>query len=261
MDSFRIAFAGDRDIAVDVLGFLLAQGAQPRALLVPDAGRASHDQELLGLCPFLGSERILRGTRFRRPGGIALLHRLGLDLIVAVHFPYVIPENVLSIPRIGVLNLHPAYLPYNRGWHTPTWALLEGTPIGATLHFMDAGVDTGDIVHQKALQVSGGDTAHSLYQRLKQLELEVFRSSWPQVAAGVFQKTPQDPAAGSVHARAELFSTPIQRIDLDEQVRAGDLVLRLRALTTNRLDEAAYYEMDGKRYRIQVVIHEEQCQD
>ncbi len=257
MSDLRIAFAGDRDVAGWVLEFMLSEQVHPLALLVPEATRASHADELVALCSFLEPHKVLWGRQFRQPEGLALLRQLDLDYIIGVHFPYIIPEEVLSIPRIGVLNLHPAYLPYNRGWHTPSWALLEETPIGVTLHFMDSGIDTGDIIHQKRMDVSPGDTANALYQRLKRLEFEVFKEAWQDLASGSYRRLPQDPAEGTAHTRRDLFAEHIQRIDVDESVRAGDLMRRLRALTTNRVEEAAYYEVDGKRYRVQVLIHEE----
>jgi methionyl-tRNA formyltransferase len=255
--SLRFAFAGDRDIAVRVLDHLLACGARPLALLVSDPGRASHAEELISRCAHLDPAMVFRGREFREAGCISALRELDLDLILAIHFPYLVPEEVLEIPRIGILNLHPAYLPYNRGWHTPSWAILEETPIGATLHFMDRGVDSGDIVHQQRLAVTPGDTANTLYTRLKDLEFEVFREAWPLLASGKHSRTAQPPDAGTSHRRADLFDPAVQRIDPDETVRAEELLRRLRALTTNRTDEAAYYEMNGTRYRIQVTIHEE----
>lgn len=252
----RIAFGGDRDIAVWVLGYLLDQGVQPLALLLPDARAASHADQLADLCPFLGEVEKLRGSRFGEPEGLALLRRLDLDYIICVHFPHVLPQQVLSIPRIGAVNLHPAFLPYNRGWHTVSWALLEGTPIGATLHLMDQGVDAGDIIHQRRMEVSPADTADMLYGRLKQLELEVFKEAWPALASGSFQRVRQSPEEGTAHRQAELVSDDVARIDLDESVRAGDLIRRLRALTTDRIEEAAYYEVDGRHYRIQVRVQE-----
>jgi methionyl-tRNA formyltransferase len=253
----RIAFAGDRDIALKVLDYLLAQGIQPKALMLTASSRASHADELRARCAFLEDEYILWGSQFRQPEGQALLRSLNLDFVLGIHFPYIVPAEVLEIPRIGVLNLHPAFLPYNRGWHTPSWAILEDTPIGATLHFMDTGVDTGDIVHQKQLSISPGDTAHTLYRKLKLLEFEVFQEAWPQIVSGAYQRQVQDPSAGTTHRRQELFEPLIQKIDLAQSVEAGELLRRLRALTTNRIDEAAYYEVNGRRYRVQLVITEE----
>jgi len=51
-----------------------------------------------------------------------------------------------------------------------------------------------------------------------------------------------------------LFDPKIQKINLEERVRAGDLIRRLRALTTSKLNEAAYFELNGKRWRVQIKI-------
>lgn len=257
----RIGFAGDRQIAVDVLRYLSDVHIAPEALMVSSHDRASHADELIALCPDLPPGHVVRGGEFRQPAGIALLRGLDLDLLVAIHFPYIVPPEVLSIPRLGVLNLHPAYLPYNRGWHTPSWAILEGTPAGATLHFMDEGLDTGDIVHRQELDVRPGDTADSLYQRVLALELEVFRAAWPRIMDGTYQRTTQDPGAGTVHSRNDLFRPEVQRIDLDRPVEAGELLRRLRALSTNRPEEAAYYEAGRTRYHIHLTITEQPMDD
>ncbi|MCL4263425.1 MAG: hypothetical protein KJ069_09425 [Anaerolineae bacterium] len=257
MSNLRIGFAGDRDIAVWVLTYLLQQGVRPEILLLSEAGQASHGRQLRKLCPFLPDDQVWHGPEFREPDRIAFLRQLELDYLIGIHFPYLIPEEILAIPRLGVLNLHPAYLPYNRGWHTPSWAILEQTPIGATLHFMAAGIDTGDIIHRQQLAVSPADTADTLYYRLKQLELEVFKAAWPTIVNGNYQRLPQRAEEGSTHKRKALFSAQIQHIALEEQVTAAHLIRRLRALTTNQWAEAAYYEVDGKRYRIQVAIQEE----
>lgn len=253
----RYAFAGDRDIAVRVLDFLLDRGRPPAALLVSGPERASHDAELVSRVPALPPSLVLRGDEFRTDAGQETLRSLELDYIIGIHFPYIVPPAVLRLPRLGVLNLHPAYLPYNRGWHTASWAILEGTPIGATLHFMDEGVDTGDIVHQRQLAVEPGDTADILYRRVKQLELEVFREAWPSLEIGAAPRVPQPAGEGRAHSRPDLLRPEVRRIDCAATVRAGDLLRRLRALTTSDPAEAAYFEEDGARYRVRVSIERE----
>ncbi|MEX1124457.1 MAG: formyltransferase family protein, partial [Acidimicrobiia bacterium] len=199
-------------------------------------------------------DRVLVGGQFRESGGIDLLRSLDLDYIVGVHFPYIVPETVLEIPRVGVINLHPALLPHNRGWHTPSWGILDETPIGATLHFMDSGLDTGDIVAQAGLEIRPEDTAHTLYGRLLELEVELFRSAWPMLASGDPPRQTQSPEEGSNHNRADLASDSIRRLDLKATAPVKDILRRLRALTTNHVEEAAYFEMNGRRYRVQVSI-------
>jgi methionyl-tRNA formyltransferase len=256
----KIAFAGDRDIAVWVLDYLIDQGTRPLALMVSDTNEASHADELIQRCQFLDNELIFKGKAFRSPENESKLRSLDLDYIVSIHFPYLYPPHVLSIPRVGVLNLHPAFLPYNRGWHTPSWAILDKTPVGATLHFMDESVDTGDIVHQKRVEPSPVDTAHTLYGRLKEMEFEVFKEAWPQIVANTYTRRVQLRNEGTAHKRQDLFSEAVQKLPLDATMTVESVLCLLKALTTNNLCEAAYYEANGQRYRVQVMIRQEEIE-
>jgi len=249
----RIAFAGDRDIAVAVLDVMHARGAEPTALLLPSDDRASHAAALRRRCAHLSDDVIFTGRSFRSDAGLARLHRCNLDYLLCIHFPHYIPPSVLDLPAECALNLHPAYLPYGRGWHTPSWAILDDVPFGATLHVMTEEIDAGPIVHQKHLPVRPDDTADSLYRRVKHLERVVFEEAWPSIQNRTLSPTPQ-PSGGTQHCKDELMQPAVQRLDRDQSVRTGDLVDRLRALTTDRLEEAAYFERDGKRYRLQLRI-------
>jgi len=246
----RIVFGGDRDISVRVLRFLLKGNFRPLALLVADEKKATHAGELVKLCPHLDNSRLLSGAEFRREAGIKLLKDLAPDYIICVHFPYVFPPEVLSIPKYGALNLHPAYLPWNRGWHTPTWAIWEEMPYGATLHFMNEEVDTGDIVYQKRMRVRPNDTADSLYRRGLKLEYEAFKEAWPSIVNGTYTRKPQTSNEGSYHRKEDIKS--IQRLDLRAVSKTEDVIRRLRALTTSDIEEAAYFEVKGKKYRMQI---------
>ena len=252
----RVAFAGDRQIAVDVLSFLVAEGVRPVALLLSSEAKASHAHELLERWE-RPQELVFRGTAFRTPEAVERLRRLDLDYLVSVHFPYLVPAAVLALPRYGAVNLHPALLPYNRGWHTPTWAILDGTPAGATLHFMDEGVDSGDIVHQREVAVRPDDTADSLYQRVLAAEVDVFREAWPSLARREPPRRPQSEGSGTVHTRQDLFSPEVQELRLDDRRPVRAVLKQLRALTTPSRAEASYFQEDGRRYRVRVEITEE----
>ncbi|HLF61331.1 MAG TPA: formyltransferase family protein, partial [Acidimicrobiia bacterium] len=134
------------------------------------------------------------------------------------------------------------------------WAILEGTPIGATLHFMDSGLDTGDIVAQAELEIRPGDTAHTLYRRLLGLEVDLFKTAWQLLASGSPPRRSQSPDEGSSHNRADLAVDSIRRLELEQAVPVRDVLRKLRALTTSDVEEAAYFEQDGRRYRVQITI-------
>jgi methionyl-tRNA formyltransferase len=253
-EDLRFIYAGDRRISVDILEFLLSQGARPQALMVPDDTLASHSAELIALCTHLGKDHIWRGKSFQEPHNVERMRNLAPQYIFGIHFPLIIPRVVLNLPTVGVLNLHPAFLPYNRGWHNSAWALLENTPYGGTLHFMNEGVDTGDIVHQKRVTVMPDDTGNSLYQKALRTEVETFIEAWPLLLSGHPPRTAQDGSVGTAHKKRDLAASGVQRLDLDETTTGRALLDRLRALTTNSPAEAAYFEENGVRYRIRVTI-------
>ncbi len=251
----RLAYAGDRKIAVDILEFILKKGVEPKALMVSSKKKASHDQELIDLCDHLEDSKILRGNEFKKDTNIDGLRGLDLDYIISIHFPYIYPRSVLNLPSHGVINLHPAYLPYNRGWHTPTWAIYDGTPYGATLHFMEEDLDSGDMINRERLEKKPEDTAHTLYQKVLKLEKKVFEDSWNDLVDFEYERKPQDPQKSTKHTKSDIKK--IQRIDLDEKVEAEKLLTKLRALTTDKRSEAAYFQKDGKKYRVQIDIKKE----
>lgn len=248
----KYIYAGDRQIAFNILKFLLQRGYQPQALLLNDEDKASHNQALKKLVAPLNIPVIV-GNDFRSTEAIEFYKACEPDYFIGIHFPKLIPSEILNIPKVGFLNLHPAYLPFNKGWHTPSWAILEGTPYGATLHFMSEELDAGDVVHQKELKVMPNDTAHSLYQKVLALEEEVFREALPSLLTLQPPRKPQK-GAGTSHRQKDLENMRV--LHLDAPLKTGVLIDRLRALTTNRWEEAAWFEKDGRKYLIRVEIRE-----
>jgi methionyl-tRNA formyltransferase len=244
----KYAFAGDRNISCKILKFLKSKGHKPLALIVSEGVNATHDQDLIDIAE-LDMSLVFSGNSFKEPNSIEKLKNLELDYIFGIHFPYIIPQEILSIPKVGFLNLHPGFLPYNKGWHTPSWAILDNTPFGATLHFMTEALDEGDIIHQKQIEVLPQDTAHSLYHRVLKLEEEVFYEAYENLKSLQPNRIPQV-NKGTSHVKRDLHK--IQEIDLSLNHKAGDLFDKLRALTTNNPSEAAFIIKNGKRIGIQL---------
>jgi methionyl-tRNA formyltransferase len=244
----KFAFAGDRKISCSILKFIISKGYKPSALLVSDFDKASHDDELIEISG-LEESLVFRGNEFKNPKAIEFLSSLGLDYIFGIHFPYIIPAEILAIPKIGVVNLHPAFLPYNKGWHTPSWAIIERCLYGATLHFMEEALDEGDIIHQKKIDVYPIDTANSLYKRVLKLEEEVFYESFDSLTRLKPNRIKQLDK-GTSHQKKELKA--LQEINMSENSNAIDLINKIRALTTNDEKEAAYFIVDDKKIGVQI---------
>jgi len=173
------------------------------------------------------------------------------DYLVSCGYRHIVPEDVLEIPSEGCLNLHPALLPYNRGANPNVWSIVEGTPAGVTLHYMDPGIDTGAIVAQREVETDFADTGKDLYQRLEEAQVDLFREAWPEIEADEATATPQDDDAGTYHATDEFDA--LCELDPEETTTARELLDRLRALTFRPYDNA-YVELDGERYYVKVDI-------
>lgn len=249
----RYVFAGDRQISVEILQWLMLMDIPPLALMLTEKKRSSHGEELREISK-LPDSLIFEGMEFM--DNLNLIRKLDVDYVFGIHFPYLIPQEFLDIPKVGFLNLHPSLLPYNKGWHTPSWAILDNTPFGATLHFMVEKLDEGDIIHQKEIEVRPDDTADTLYQRVLKAEVDVFKEAFP------YLKTLNPPARpqigeGTSYNKKDLLE--MREISLSEYYKAEDLINKLRALTTNSVHEAVYFIKDGKRIALQISMTEIDC--
>ncbi len=249
-DRPRLVYAGNRRIGIAGLRMLLELGWRPSALILP-AGPAAEGVE--EMCALLPAVPVIERDALTHGEVIRELRELAIDYLLSVHYPHKLSAEVVAIPDIGTLNLHPAWLPFNRGWHTPSWAILDRTPFGATLHWVDDGIDSGDIALRRALTVLPGDTAHGLYRRALRLEEELLREALPLMLERKLPRRPQE-SDGTTHAKRDLAA--VQRLDLSRKAPIGEVLDRLRALTTNRPEEAAYFELMGRRYRVRIEIEE-----
>lgn len=240
----KYVFAGDRQISCDILKFLIEKGYPPIALFVTDGSISSHAEELIEISG-LTDQFVFRGKkRLKDENILKFLKVAAPHYIIGIHYPYIISKDLIDIPSVGFLNLHPAFLPYNKGWHTPSWTILDNTPYGATLHFMSEQLDEGDIIHQKKLNVSKIDTANSLYKKVLDLEKQVFFEAFHNLTSLSPPRIKQV-HKGTSHSKKDLEQ--VRKLHLDEQTTAEDLLNKLRALTTNRSDELAYFfEKDRK---------------
>ena len=92
-----------------------------------------------------------------------LIGDLDVDLLLNIHSLVVLDPDVVRAPRIGSFNLHPGPLPKFAGLNAPSWAIYEGqTAHGVTLHWMDAGIDTGAIAYDASFAIEDSDTGLSL---------------------------------------------------------------------------------------------------
>lgn len=124
-----------------------------------------------------------------------LLEEFKPDLLV-LGGTRIIKTSILRIPKHGTINSHPGLLPRLRGSSSVGWALYKDLPQGATTHFVDQEIDTGDIILSRQLPVYHDDTYESLNYRIAILAGELMAASLKSIAVKEAPRTPQDLNAG-----------------------------------------------------------------
>jgi hypothetical protein len=136
----------------------------------------------------LGRRYGLRGRSVReinKGDGLGLLRAFRPDLIISMRFSLIFREEVLSLPPLGILNVHPGTLPRYAGLFSPFWSLLEGQDsIGCTVHWIDRGIDTGPVLGLGRLPVDPGRSLAWHITHTYPQGVAVLLDVLPQVLAG-----------------------------------------------------------------------------
>ncbi len=195
----QIVFMGTPDFAVPILERLIAHHEVIGVVTQPDrpAGRSQRIQTspVKQLAQRAGIP-VLQPEKIRAPAALADLRRWSPDVYVVAAFGQILPQAVLDIPPFGAINVHASLLPRWRGAAPIQAAIRAGdTHTGITIMLMDAGLDTGPILSQRALPIAPDETGQSLHDKLARLGADLLVETLPGYLAGDVLPTPQ-PADG-----------------------------------------------------------------
>ena len=148
------------------------------------------------------------------------------DLLVSAAYARIVPEEVLAIPKIGAINVHPSLLPEYRGVSAVWWALYEGrTKVGVTIHQMTVPVDTGPIVAQAAIEVTRDADPVEVWRTLGDIVRPLLKNALEEIRDNRrIHGTPQ-PEGGSYRSQPH---KELHRLELDWSLPASELVRRDR---------------------------------
>ena len=183
-----------------------------------------------------------------------ILIKIEPEIVLSVYWPNILNKEVIDIPEIGIINFHLSFIPFNRGSNPNVWPIIDGTPAGVTLHFIDEDIDSGHIVCQRQVEVSITDTAGTLYKKLISEMTEMFKSEWPKIKDREFKLNKPDLDQGSIHYRNQ-FKT-LEEINLDEEILPLNLINHLRAKTFEGKN-GAYFIHEGKKIYVTINLEAE----
>ena len=126
-----------------------------------------------------------------------------IDFIVSDRTRFLITSDIVKHLDKKIINLHPSFLPWCKGVYPNYWSIKTNVPHGVTLHYIDEGIDTGDIIAQTRLFYNKGETLRNTYDRLRAHMVRLFETCWPNVKIGNAQSFPQNKKEGSIYYKKD----------------------------------------------------------
>ncbi len=225
----KIIFAGTPDFAARHLDALLASEHQVVGVFTqPDRPAGRGNKLTPSPVKTLAQSRdipVFQPKSLRPAENQHLVADLEADVMVVVAYGLILPQAVLTMPRLGCINVHGSLLPRWRGAAPIQRALWAGdSETGVTIMQMDVGLDTGDMLHKLNCPITAQDTSATLYDKLAQLGPQGLLETLSQLADGRAQPEKQDDALANY---AEKLSKEEAR--LNWQLPAAQLERCIRA--------------------------------
>lgn len=168
--------------------------------------------------------------------------KLNPDLICVVAYGKILPQELLDIPKYGCVNVHGSLLPEYRGAAPIQWAVLNGDKkTGVTIMFMNAGMDTGDMILKEEVEIGEDETTGELWNRLKTIGANLLIKTVKEIENGTATRTKQ-PEEGTM---APMLSKEMAKIDWKNKT-ANDIKNLVRGLNPIM---GAYTFLDGKKIK------------
>lgn len=173
----KIIFMGTPNFAAASLEALIASKHEIMAVVTqPDKPKGRKGELTPSPVKTIAVEKgikVYQPVRVREQEFVEILRGYNPDVIIVVAFGQIIPESILEIPKYGCVNIHGSLLPKYRGAAPIQWAVLDGEKeTGVTTMLMDKGVDTGDILLKRVINLAEDETAGSLFDKLMALGAE-----------------------------------------------------------------------------------------
>ncbi len=246
MKKFRVVFMGTPEFAVPCLRMLLKQTEVVGVVTQPDKPRGRGQKMMASPVKAFAEEKgipVYQPVKVREEGFIEVLEGLKPDLMVVVAFGQILPQRVLDIPAHGCINVHASLLPRYRGAAPMQWSIIHGEKkTGITTMFMDAGLDTGDMLLKKEFEISEDMTLEELHDALMGMGAEVLQETLGQLSDGTLKREPQVDGDSNY---APMIGKETGRIDWEKPAKEiHNLVRGLNSWP------GAYTFLKGSKYKI-----------
>lgn len=243
----RILFMGTPEISATALGVLINGGENVIAVVTrEDKPRGRGNVMTPTPVKTLALENGIptyTPTTLKDEAFSDLLSELAPDLIIVVAYGKILPESVINYPKYGCINLHVSLLPKYRGAAPMQRAIMEGeSETGVTIMYMDAGLDTGDIIATSAFPISSTDNFETIHDRSAEIGSQLLLDTIASIKNGTATRTAQNSDLATYAKKVEKEDAKI-----DFSLSAKILDCRIRGVTPI---PGAFAYLNGKMLKI-----------
>lgn len=251
----RILFMGNNWVAWKVISYLTELNENIVGLVIHPDDKQRYAKEIVESAN-IDPSRIFDGSNLRKKKTFQEIKALKPDIGLSLFFGYIVSKDFIDLFKTGIVNLHPSYLPYNRGQYPNVWSIVEDTPAGVTLHKIDEGIDTGNVIAQQEVHVTWTDTGESLYKKLEHVSVKLFSEYWPRIRRGGEPRVSQSTTTGTYHSTKDVEK--IDEVDLDRKYVARDLINIIRARTFPPYKGSYFWDGNKKIYMRMQLLEEDE---
>lgn len=242
----KVIFMGTPDFAVPALTNLIKEHEVIGVVTQPDKPKGRGKAMAFPPVKEVAIEHaipVYQPAKVREEDFVNILKELAPDVIVVAAFGQILPEQILSIPNYGCINIHASLLPKYRGAAPIQWAVINGeTESGVTTMYMAKGLDTGDMIDRAVVVLDPKETGESLHDKLAQAGADLILKTLAGLETGTAVRTPQKDEESSY---APMLTR--QTGDIDWNKSAQDIERLIRGLNSW---PSAYSFLSGKNIKI-----------
>ena len=250
MKELRVIFMGTPEFSLNVLSMLIENTNVIAVVTQPDKIVGKNKEKSFTPIKKLAMEhniKVLQPEKIRKEYEEVI--NLKPDLIVTCAYGQIIPEVILSCPKLGCINVHASLLPKLRGGSPLHHAIIDGyDKTGVTIMYMDKGMDTGDIITQSEIDILKTDTVGSIHDKLSILGSELLLKTLPSIINGTNPRIKQD---DSLATYCHNISHEEEIIDFNKSVI--EIFNKVRGMNPYPV---AYFTLDNIVYKVYEVDYE-----
>lgn len=220
----KIVLFGNNRAAINVLRVMLARPSYEIRVVVP-ATRVVHEwhDSLYRYAHQAGIEAVYDAENINNPVFVEEMKAFHPDVFLSVYYDQIIGKDLLSVPRLACVNVHPSLLPEYKGVAPLIRVIANGeSETGVTFHYMDESIDTGPVILQQSLDIMPDDTGYSLHMRCAELVTGMAETFFDRLERDQLEASEQS-GPGSIYRKSDPV---LNNIDWDDSAKKINNIIR-----------------------------------